>query len=86
MTFSSDPRGRVTGVRGETTRGEPLRTTITYRRGVTIVTAPAGVVRTYHYDRGNRIIAVDAPGAAAHARQDAVSGVLDSVATTRRLE
>jgi YD repeat-containing protein len=85
VTLASDSRGRVTGVRAETTRHEPLLTAITYRRGSTTVAGPAGVTRTYDYDGRDRITAVIAPGAAAHAREDAVDGVLDSKATTRRL-
>jgi hypothetical protein len=85
VDLSTDTQGRVTAVRSETTRHEPLLTRIAYRRGATTVVAPAGVTRTYRFDRRGRITEVDAPGAAAHARSDAVDGVLDSVATARRL-
>lgn len=85
VALASDSRGRVTRVRAETTRHERLLTVITYRRGLTTVAAPAGVTRTYAYNGRDRITAVTAPGAAAHAREDAVDGVLDSSATARRL-
>jgi YD repeat-containing protein len=86
VTFSTDLRGRIIGVRSETTRREPLLTTITYRRGVTTIAAPAGVTRNYHYNRRDRITEVDASGAATHARQDTVNGILDSPATWKRLQ
>ncbi len=85
VTLESDSRGRVIAVHAETTRHEPLLTTITYRLGSTTVAGPAGVTRTYDYDGRDRITAVIAPGAAAHAREDAVDGVLDSRATAKRL-
>jgi YD repeat-containing protein len=66
--LSTDSRGRIVAVRSETTRGERLLTTIAYRPGSTTIAAPAGVVRTYRYDRRDKITEVDAPGAAAHAR------------------
>lgn len=55
-------------------------------RRATTIAAPAGVVRTYRFDRQNRVTEVDAPGATAHARMDAVAGVLDSKATARRIQ
>ena len=83
--LSTDARGRIIAVRSQTTRHEPLLTTIVYRPGATTITAPAGVLRTYRFDRRNRITEVDAPGAKAHARTDTVAGVLDSAATARRI-
>jgi YD repeat-containing protein len=85
VALVSDSRGRIIAVRAETTRHEPLLTAITYRPGSTTVAAPAGVTRTYDYDGRDRITAVIAPGAATHAREDAVDGVLDSSATAKRL-
>jgi hypothetical protein len=85
VALASDSRGRVTAVHAETTRHEPLLTAITYGPGSTTVAGPAGVTRTYDYDGSNRITAVIAPGAAAHARKDAVDGILDSPATAKRL-
>jgi hypothetical protein len=85
VALASDAGGRVTRVRAETTRHEPLLTAITYRRGSTTVAAPAGVTRTYAYNGRDRITAVIALGATAHAREDAVDGVLDSSATAKRL-
>jgi hypothetical protein len=85
VSLASDERGRITALRSETTRHEPLSTTIAYRQGATTVSAPAGVVRTYRFNRRRLITDVDAPGAAAHARTDAVAGVLDSKATARRI-
>jgi hypothetical protein len=81
----SDRRGRIVGFRWATPRGEPLVTKIRYASDETTVSGPAGVVRTYHYDARRLITEVDAPGAAAHARQDTVGGLLDSKATEQRL-
>lgn len=81
----TDGRGRVVRLDWATPRGEPLVTKLRYARGVTTVSAPAGVVRTYRYDVHDLITEVDAPGAAAHARQDTVGGLLDGKATGRRL-
>jgi YD repeat-containing protein len=85
VALASDSRGRVIAVHAETTRHEPLLTVITYRPRSTTVAGPAGVTRTYDYDGRDRITAVIAPGAAAHAPEDAVDGLLDSRATAKRL-
>ena len=83
--LTTDRAGRIVRLRWATPRGEPLLTMIRYAPGATTVSAPAGVVRTYHYDSRKLITEVDAPGAAAHAREDTVDGRLDSKATERRL-
>jgi YD repeat-containing protein len=85
VQITSDGRGRVVRLGWATPRGEPLVTTVRYESRETTVSAPAGVVRTYHYDDRRLITEVDAPGAAAHARKDTVGGLLDSKATERRL-
>jgi hypothetical protein len=83
--LTSDDRGRILQLHWATPRGEPLLTTIRYERGETTVSGPVGVVRSYHYTGRDRITEVDAPGAAAHAREDTADGLLDSRATERRL-
>jgi hypothetical protein len=83
--LTADRTGRIVRLRWATPRCEPLLTTIRYAPGATTVSAPAGVARTYHYDARKLITEVDAPGAAAHAREDTVDGRLDSKATERRL-
>ena len=85
VELTADGRGRIVRLRWATPRGEPLLTKIRYASGETTISAPAGVVRTYHYDAAHLITEVDAPGAAAHARMDTVGGLLDSRATERRL-
>jgi hypothetical protein len=86
VELTADGRGRIVRLGWATPRGEPLVTTIRYASGETTISAPAGVVRTYHYDAHRLITEVDAPGAAAHARMDTVGGLLNSRATERRLE
>jgi hypothetical protein len=81
VDVGTDQRGRIARLRSATPRGEPLLTTIRYASGKTTVRAPAGVVRTYHYNARHLITQVDAPGAAAHARKDTADGRLDSPAT-----
>jgi hypothetical protein len=83
--LTADSRGRIVQLRWATPRGERLATTLRYERGETTVTGPAAVVRSYHFDDHDRITEVDAPGAAAHAREDTADGLLDSRATERRL-
>jgi hypothetical protein len=85
VELTSDSRGRIVQLRWATPRGEPMLTTLRYRRGETTVSGPAGVVRVYHYNDRDRITEVDAPGARAHARDDTADGLLDSQATERRL-
>jgi hypothetical protein len=85
VALETDGRGRVVRLRWATPRGEPLLTRISYAPRATTVSAPAGVVRTYHFDARHLITEVDAPGAAAHAREDTADGLLDSRATERRL-
>jgi hypothetical protein len=84
VELTADGHGRIVRLRWATPRGESLLTAIHYVRGETTISAPAGMVRTYHYNDRDRITEVDAPGAA-HARQDTVDGRLDSKATERRL-
>jgi YD repeat-containing protein len=85
VRISSDAHRRLTEVQWPSPQGQLLATTIRYALGMTAVRGPTGVVRVYHYDRRSLITEVDAPGAAAHARQDAAQGVLDNEASAKRI-
>jgi YD repeat-containing protein len=85
VELKTDGHGRIVSLRWATPRREALVATIRYGKGATTISAPAGVVRTYHYDPRHLITRVDAPGAAAHSRNDTADGRLDSQATERML-
>jgi hypothetical protein len=85
VDLATDAAGRIVRLRWATPRGEPLLTKISYARAQTTVSAPAGVVRTYHYNARDLITRVDASGAAAHASEDTADGRLDSRATKNLL-
>jgi hypothetical protein len=84
-TVETDPLGRVLSVHWPTAQGPWLTSTISYEPGRTVARLPFGVERKYFYDRRGRVTRVLARGAGAHARTDAVNGLLDSHATARRI-